>query len=341
MNYKEIKKLLVASALNQPTATFSADDVHEAARNALIEYFGVDGVSSLAYMNPSDFRIIDEVIAEVMPKKLENILGPWAEIKTYDYNDYVVFRVERGATARRFKEVVVPGQSAGIYRARRMDADVLEVKTDVLTAAYNITLEEILTGAVNVAQLVQLIAEGFSEQIYLQMIHAFRSLKALSNFTGVAAGDSTPADGLVLDEIIAKAGAFGPVTIFGFRSALGLLANEANVADGALAPLRASEDLEDIRRHGRVLIYKGTPIVQLENYLLSDDTWAFNEEDIFIIPGGYKPVKVALHGPAHTEEVKIPSGGFEWHTSRRVGVAVASAGGIGVYTLEDTYEGKY
>lgn len=343
MNYNDIKKLMIASALNEPTAKFSAEDVHEAARNALAEYFGVEGLNSILYLNPSDFRLIDEVIEEVLPKNLQNILGPWADVKSYGYNDRVVFHVNRGASERRFKEVVVPGQAAGIYRARRLDSDVVEVETHVMTAGYNVILEEILTGTANIAKLVQLIAEGFAEKIYVEMISAFRSVGALSRFSGTAVGGSadTAIDFDVLDTLIAKAGAHGPVTIFGFRSALSLLSNQANVTDATWSPSRASEDLSDIRNHGRVLIYKGTPIVQLENYLLDDDSWAFNENMLYIIPGGNKPVKVALHGPVNTQEVNIPSGGKEWHAFRRAGVAVVSSGGIATYEVDGAEEGRY
>lgn len=338
MNYNEIKKLLIASATNQATATFSVEDVHTAARNGLAEYLGVDNAQSLLYLDRSDFRIVDEVITEVMPKKLENVLGPWADVRTYKYDDHVVFRAESAASERRFKDVVVPGQAAGIYRARRLDANVLEVNTKVLTAAYNVILEEILTGDANIAKLVQLIAEGFAEQIYMEMIAAFRNLKALSKHTAEAASVEAGIDFTELDKIIAKSGAYGPVTIFGFRSALSQLTNHVQISDSDFVP---SEDLADYRKHGRVLIYKGTPVVQLENYLLSDDNWAFDENDIYVIPGSTKPVKVALQGPVNTQEVNIPSGGKEWHAFRRVGVAIASAGGIGVYTVAGAYDGAY
>lgn len=339
MNYNEIKKLLIASATNQATATFSVEDVHTAARNGLAEYLGVDNVQSLLYLDRSDFRLIDEVITEIMPKKLENILGAWSDVRTYKYDDYVVFRAESSASERRFKDVVVPGQAAGIYRARRLDSGVLEVTTKVLTAAYNVILEEILTGDANIAKLVQLIAEGFAEQIYVEMIAAFRNLTTLSKYTGTTTSAKPDIDFAAFDEIIAKSGAYGPVTIFGFRSALSQLTNHVEISESDFVP---SEDLADYRKHGRVLIYKGTPVVQLENYLLPDgDSWAFDEDDIYVIPGSTKPVKVALHGPVNTQEVNIPSGGKEWHAFRRVGVAIASAGGIGVYTVSGAYDGAY
>lgn len=342
--FNETKTLLIASAKNEPTSTFSAEDVHTAARNALADYLGVDGLNSLAYLNPSDFRLIDEVIEEVLPNKLQNILGTWADVRTYGYNDRVVFHVSPSASERRFKEVVVPGQAAGIYRARRLDSDVVEIETKVMTAAYNVILEEILVGTANVNKLVNLVAESYADKIYVEMIAAFRTLSTLSTNTGSAgsANDDPAIDMAVLDRIIAKAAAYGPVAIFGFRSALELLSNEANVSNGSWTPNRAQEDMSDIRNHGRVLIYKGTPIVQLENYLLADgNNWAFDENTIYVIPGGSKPVKVALHGPVNTQQVPIPSGGMEWHSFRRAGVAVVSAGGVGTYTVKGAEEGKY
>lgn len=334
MTLEQIKKLLVASALNQPAGQFSAEDTHEAARNALLEHFGIQGrAMDLRYLDRSDFRLIDEVITEVMPKTIQGILGPWAEVKSYAYGDKVTFSIENGRSERRFKQGVVPGQRAGIYEARRLDKGYIEVPTYTLTVGYSVSLEEILVGTANIAKLVRLIAEGFAEKIYGELINSFGSLKTMAMAKGMHAEIAADtADFSEFDALIAKASAYGPVTLFGFRSAIAELANVAGASAASWTPNRSEQDLMDIRNHGRVLIYKGKPVVELENYLLPDGSWAFEEDDIIILPGGNAPVKVALYGDAHTEEVKIPSGGFEWHVFREAGIAIVTAAGVAVVT---------
>ena len=65
------------------------------------------------------------------------------------------------------------------------------------------------------------------------------------------------------------------------------------------------DDVNDIRATGRVNLYKGTPVLELPNYILTDGTtasWTFKESDLFVLPGDSKPVKVALKGQLVMEE---------------------------------------
>jgi hypothetical protein len=103
-----------------------------------------------------------------------------------------------------------------------------------------------------------------------------------------------------------------------------------------LNPNVAAADLEDIRNHGRVSSYRGTPVIVLPNYFMdeSNSQWMFNESQLFILAANDKPIKVAMHGELHIEENKQPAGGYEYSAHQIMGFAILFYNAIAIY--EDT-----
>ena len=59
------------------------------------------------------------------------------------------------------------------------------------------------------------------------------------------------------------------------------------------------------------------------------------KERLIVLPTGERPVKVALKGDLHIEEVKHPTGSMEWHAHKILGIGVLLANNIGIYTDTD------
>ena len=95
----------------------------------------------------------------------------------------------------------------------------------------------------------------------------------------------------------------------------------------------SSKDAEDIRSRGFVNMYKGVPVVELPNYLVdeSNNKFVFKEGDIFILPTEAKPIKVAMKGDLHIEEVKHATGSVEQSAHRLVGVGLMLANNVCIY----------
>jgi hypothetical protein len=62
--------------------------------------------------------------------------------------------------------------------------------------------------------------------------------------------------------------------------------------------------------------------------------WLIDESFLFILPAGEKPVKVALKGEMHIEEVKHPTGSYEQNAHKMLGVGLLLYNNIGIYEDE-------
>ena len=95
---KTLKVLLMSALQGIPTTEFSADNVNEAAVKAIMEACGLDENSDpRAYrqVETKAFALIEEAVDEILPKKLENVLGGFAEVRTFPRDAEVVFDIEK------------------------------------------------------------------------------------------------------------------------------------------------------------------------------------------------------------------------------------------------------
>jgi hypothetical protein len=331
MNRTELKTILLAAA--RPQANINFSDAQSAAKNALNEYLNTTG-TSVRDLRPGTgtFAIIEEILDEVVPQAVEDRTQAFAEIRSFARNDQIKFDVRTSyASRRRLYKALKKGARGGVYKAYRLDGYSLTMTTEVYTVGYFMTLEELLLGTRTVAELINIIADAWTEKVFVEVMEALQAAAAAApavSRTTTAAGSFNAAS---LDSIIRIISAYGNPVIMGFRKELGLL-NNALGNDYSLA------DYDDIRNQGYVGIYKGTPLVELPNYLIthagSTAQFLFTEGTIYIMPADERPVKVGFQGESYTTEFMDPQGGREWQNHRMMGVAVLFNKAIGSYTFE-------
>lgn len=335
MERNQLKELLTLAA--RPSASVNFSDAQSAAKNALIEHFGLQDISlrDLKNRERAVFAVIEEVIEEVMPMELQERIGQFAEIKSFGRDETVKFTI-KGVGKNRILRSIVKGARGGIYRAKKLDDREFMVPTYVETVGYQITLEELLTGRRTVAELVELIAKGFVEIIYVEVIKALRAAATHAPANNKASGNGI--NEVELRKVIRTISAYGNPVIVGFESQVEKLLNTAGIVT-AINPNIAAADLDEIRNNGRISIYKGTPIIVLPNYFMdeSNTSWMFKENQLFILPVADRPVKVAFKGELYTAEVPQPHGGMEWHAHRLLGIGIVFYNAIGIVT--DTTSG--
>lgn len=334
MNRNELKKLLLAASAGGAYGEFSIGDIDSAVTNSLKDYLNIDD-KRMRRLSVEDYAIIEEVIEEVTPKAVEDVIGQFAEVRTFDRQEMPLFTV-RNLGGARVMRAIVPGARAGIYQARRLDNQHLMVDTFVETVGYALSLEDILTGRVTMREYVDLITRGFVELVYQRMIQALRAAAADAPEGNQAeASNDAEALGAGLDKVLRVVAAYGIPTIFAFESVASELAN--NLGSGFPANGYVAQDAADIREYGRIMKYKGRSVVVLPNFLTdnSNTAWFFEEDMVFILPANEKPVKVAFHGNLWVEDNKIPSGGIEYFAHREMGVAIIANQAVGSVTITD------
>lgn len=328
MNRDTLKQLLIAGAKGNGYDSFSTGEVDKAIQAGLKEYLDVSE-RGMRRLRAEDFDIIEEVIEELTPAAVEDIVGQFAEIRTFGRNEQVMFNIKHVGKARVMK-AIVPGARAGIYKARRLDQGHLQMDTQVETVGYALSLEDLLTGRVTIQDYVQLVTQGFVEVIYQRMIQALKagSMAAPANNKAGAVEYEDKAISKALDSVVRIVSAYGTPTIFAFETTASQIANVSGTT-GFIT------DQNDIRDYGYVTKYKGRNVVVLPNFLTdnSNSKWVFDEEVIYVLPANEKPIKVAFAGDLHVQEVAIPSGGVEFHAHREVGVGVLMAQAIGTVRL--------
>lgn len=336
-------RLLIAAFENKPYVegelNFSAEDVNTAAINAIKKELNLAdnaSVRDIRAVENEAFALIEEAVDEILPKKLEAVLGQFAEVKSFPRDAEVVFNIEK-VGKNRAKLTISKGARGGIYRAARLDNKYFGLSTGVQTVAVYCTLEELLLGTMSLGELFANIQEGFEEIVYKEVFEALAAGTPVAGYPRIKGEDasivSTTKAGLgaSLDKVLPYVKQYGIPTVFGSAVAMDLLANPGDAYHPEL------EDSKDRRQIGIIRIYKGVRIVELPNYLIdnSNSAWAYDPRYVFVMPSGVKPVKVALKGEMYIQKNVQAVGSEKWEAHKLIGVGLAMANNFAVITVTD------
>lgn len=335
---KELKQVLIA-ALNgvAASANFSAEETDRAAINAMLKEIGIDENSTAREIRAKEdlaFALIEEAVDEILPKKLESVLGEFAEVRQFARDAEVMFNIEK-IGKNRAKLTISKGARGGIYRAAKLDSKYFSVSTTIQTVAVYVTLEEIILGTMSLAELYSNILEGFQEIVYKEVFNALASGRAVAGYDRIEKdGSATTAAkdlGLAIDKVMPYVKQYGVPTIFGSYQALVNLSNPAAEFHPEMM------DSAEKRNYGYVQLYKGSKVVELPNYLVdnSNDEWFYDPSYVFVLPTGAKPVKVALKGDLTLIRNTQATGSEKWEAHKLIGVGVAMANNFAVIKVSE------
>ena len=334
---KELKLGLVAALENRPSASFSAEEVNEAAVKAIMAECGLDENSSardFRAVEDKAFALIEEAIDTILPKKLEQVLGEFAEVRQFARDAEVAFNIEK-IGKNRAKLTIAKGARGGIYRAAKLDKKWFSPSTSVETVAVYVTLEEIILGTMSLSELYNNVLEGFEEKIYKEVFNALAAGQSAAGtgYNAITTNTTKATLGSAIDSVLPVVKAYGIPTIFGSYAALSNIYNPLAASSG----YPNVEDSADIRRYGFVQVYKGVRCVELPNYLVGNDDWFYDDDKVFVVPSGVKPVKVALKGDLTLIRNTQAVGSEKWEAHKIVGVGVAMANNYAVLTVTDVH----
>lgn len=120
---------------------------------------------------------------------------------------------------------------------------------------------------------------------------------------------------LVLDEVLDKAN--GAVTILGTRRPLKALAQ-------AGADFAGDNVKESFFRTGTIGVYKGTPLVQVENFENFDGNFVLPNDELWLV--GRNAGRLTFYGgQAKVQQLQLPSFMRRWETARDAGMLLYGA----------------
>ncbi|MFD0587813.1 hypothetical protein ACFQZE_07345 [Paenibacillus sp. GCM10027627] len=272
------------------------------------------------------FELIQEVVDEVAPKKIEAAIGQFAEVKTYGQGDKPRFRKKLGR--KNVKRFITKVGLGGVYERVRLDQDFIDVQTHAIGGAAYIEFEHFLSGQMEWAELIDLIIDGIELAIYKEirvaLISTYSSLPAANKFTGA----SFDADEMVSLITTVKAYGGNANIIATPEFAATIMASPNFIGDA---------DKADYRNQGYVGRFAGANVIVLPQSFEDDsnETKVFDPEYAFVIPTGgtadEKIVKVALEGQSVVKEVENSDSSIEFQSYKKIGVVVLSTNYYSIY----------
>ena len=283
------------------------------------------GTPKLLRRNGADvFDLLEEVAEEVVPNKVMDLIGAFAEVRQYGNNDRLTFVVKRGK--QRGKSYVTRATAAGVYETFRLDSDVMELGSFAIAGGGIIDFERYLDGSEDLMDIYEVIVEGMTdrifEEIYNCLVHSW-------NDTGRPSANKVAANGFdpaKMAKIVRTVSAYGiPVIYCGAEFAASIVNMQAIDADHIN---ESKQDIIDLREQGYVGKFAGAPVVVLPNSFVDETNTKtiFDPRFAFVLPAGKeKIVKVALIGDTHMKQVENEDWSMEIQGYKKVGVGLASA----------------
>ena len=318
-----IKQLLdCAMGRNIPTEFANENVDYEAALRDEIKK--LVGTYSLYRRNKYElFDLLAQNAEEVLPRKVLELIGSFAEVAQYGNNDRLVFKVKRGA--QRGRQFVTRATNSGVYETFRLDYDYMEVYSHTIGGAGIIDFERYLDGLEDIAEIYEIILDGMMTEIFREIQQC---LAAQWNNTGRPANNKVSAntfDYQKMAQLVQVVSAYGTPVIY--CSSL-FAATMLNVVATPNGPMVSDKEIDEIRERGYIGKFAGAPVVVIPNSF-EDDTnekLVFDPRFAYVIPAGKeKLVKVALVGQTIIDEWKNTDRSMEIQGYKKIGVGIVSA----------------
>lgn len=274
------------------------------------------------------FELIEQVIDEVLPARVIEQYGMFADIRTFAQGDKPIFSVKASqASKQRAKKFVTKVGLAGVYEVFKLDGYTLEVPTEAWGGAAQIGFEEYLDGRIDMADVVEIINDGLNECVYREIAKALKT--CVSNMTAPNKDSDTGFVQAKMDNLLQIADAYGKATIYcTFEFAAKMVPDNNWISN---------EQKNTMWNVGYLANYKGHNVIILPNSFedasntqkVIDPSWAY------IIPtGADKPIKIAFEGDAAVREWENKDWSREIQTYKKFGVGMVGINaGICAYQI--------
>ena len=216
-NLFELAKITAKANSASPVAysfgdnKFSYAELNETLRNELNEYAATP---ALYRENKNTiFSLMEVVVDEVLPVRVMEAYGQFAEIKQFGQGEKAVFTQRvTAASRRRAKQFITKVGLAGVYETFKLDGASFELKATAYGGAAEISIEEFLDGRVDLAELLDIVMEGLNDAIYNEIALALVGM--VKNIPGEQKHSDANFDEANFDELLQHADSYAPTTIY-------------------------------------------------------------------------------------------------------------------------------
>lgn len=340
---QEIKELALNAARGTAPENYSVENVNDALRDELNAM--CSSINEFRRNQYDIFEIIIETADDIVPKKVIDYVGIFAEVKTVGNGQKAMFKRKLGKN--RAKKFLTQVGLSGVYETFRLDTETFTVEAHAVGGAGTIDFDRMLDGSENMSDIMDIITEGLTDSVFYEIQKA---LIAAYEAAGVPAANRKEGNNFVakdMQDLVNVVRSYGTsAVIFAcpeFVAAMG----PDQIGDPSYKAVYSPKDIEDIANTGYIKMFRGTPIIQMPQSFIDEnnDKTAMNPQYAFVLPaGGEKVVKVVLEGPTQVWMRDNRDQSMEINAYKKMGAAILTYHNWGVYknkSISDTSASLY
>ena len=327
---QEIKELALNAARGTAPENYSVENVNDALRDELNAM--CSSINEFRRNQYDIFEIIIETADEIVPKKVIDYLGIFAEVKIVGNGQKAMFKRKLGKN--RAKKFLTQVGLSGVYETFRLDTETFTVEAHAVGGAGTIDFDRMLDGSENMADIMDIITEGLTDSVFYEVQKA---LVAAYDAAGIPAANKKNQNTFVakdMQDLVNVVRSYGTsAVIFAcpeFVAAMG----PDQIGDKSYDAVYSPKDIEDIANTGYIKMFRGTPIVQMPQSFVDETNTAvaLDPQYAFVLPtGGEKVVKVVLEGPTQMWMRDNRDQSMEINAYKKMGAAILTYHNWGIY----------
>jgi len=336
MANKKIINLGIAAATGTSLSDYdiSKNDIDEAFR---IELDKLVGTKTLYRKNKYEaFELMEEVADAVVPTRVIEKLGPFTAVKNFGDNERPIFKRKTGRQ-RAKNTFVTKAAREGVYETFRLDTKEFEIPTQVHGGAGRISLQDILTNSISLSDIMDIIAEGLVDAVYVEVQNALMASYAATSRPVNTKASVSAYDHQSFLNLINTVSAYGEPVVFTtktfgsyMRPTYGTVAN--------YSPNASTEDIKDLRSYGMIKIVGGAPIIALPQSFTDESNLetVMNPKLAYIFPqGGEKVIYLAFEGSTFINELKNVDASMEISAQKKFGLGIINHNNWAIYENQE------
>ena len=341
----EIKELALHAARGTAPATFSSENVNAALSDALKD---LASTYNQFMKNRYDiYEIFIETADEIVPNKVIDAVGIFADVQVVGQGQKAVFKRRIGKN--RAKKFLTQVGLSGVYETFRLDTETFSVPAYAVGGAVTIDYERMLDGAEDMAEVMQILTDGLTDSVFLEVQKALRAAINATGRPSVNKYTGSSFNGEEMLKLVNVVRAYGTgAVIFAPPEFIAEMGADAIVPVGSnYQGVYHPQDIDMIHNQGYINIFRGTPIVMIPQSFIDENnekTW-IDPQLAYILPtGGEKVVKVVLEGQTQINDFKNRDNSMEIHVYRKMGAAILTHYNWAIYQntgINQTYESPY
>lgn len=341
----EIKELALHAARGTAPATFSSENVNAALSDALKD---LASTYNQFMKNRYDiYEIFIETADEIVPNKVIDAVGIFADVQVVGQGQKAVFKRRIGKN--RAKKFLTQVGLSGVYETFRLDTETFSVPAYAVGGAVTIDYERMLDGAEDMAEVMQILTDGLTDSVFLEVQKALRAAINATGRPSVNKYTGSSFNGEEMLKLVNVVRAYGTgAVIFAPPEFIAEMGADAIVPVGSnYQGVYHPQDIDMIHNQGYINIFRGTPIVMIPQSFIDENnekTW-IDPQLAYILPtGGEKVVKVVLEGQTQINDFKNRDNSMEIHVYRKMGAAILTYYNWAIYQntgIDQTYESPY